>query len=676
MYLAMYNALYVSEMNENLVPPFVIRRQGHKLLDVLKIHVEQPTENDHCLMLDDDRKIKLQLYGIVSYFNSRKPSQEEYYTADASGDIVDLIVNEDSWNPHDERYALEEECMLDFEGNIIPPEHQRRELFMDEDYPKDVEMVAAAMMDSMYKQNDQLDEIMVGISSLSMNDGEAQSAPDNNCYDDTPLHGYKSISCTLDINAFAEDAVEQGMEAKYKHALNSTVIQLGVVHAEKSKGISAEDLAKVFRIDLRTAKSTLKATSQRQKRSKTSSLHRRYSSNDRMLWYHHLREFFYMDTMFATKKSGKTLRGHSCMQLFVTDKGFVHVVPMKSKSEVHLALKEFFKKIGVPDAIICDDAKEQILGESRKVMREAGTTIRALEPGTPWSNCAERYIGIFKQGIQDIIRETDCPMVLWDFCAEYKAKVNNSTAKSLFQLHGRTPYETLLNEEPDISNLCQFKFYDWCYYYDHSTKFPYPSELLGRVLGPSDGFGNEMCQWILRVNGRVIPRQTVRPLTIEELASQTEVNKRAAFDLAIKRKLGNSIAAPEEPNDDFESFNEDEHTMPETDGEDYDNLVNVEVLLPHQDKMMHATVVGRHVNSDGNEMGRTDANPVINMAVYDVMFPDGAIKQYAANVIVDNVWAQVDQDGNHHLVLDCIVDHHRTDQAIDKADQYIVTKRG
>ena len=42
------------------------------------------------------------------------------------------------------------------------------------------------------------------------------------------------------------------------------------------------------------------------------------------------------------------------MQLLVTYKGFVHVIPMTKKSEVPMALKMFVKDIGAPDAIICD----------------------------------------------------------------------------------------------------------------------------------------------------------------------------------------------------------------------------------------------------------------------------------------------------------------------------------
>ena len=73
-YLAMYNVLYIPDMSENLVPPFVIRRQGNIVNEIPKIQVLNPSESDHCLMLDDKSvTIPLRLYGIMSYFNTRKP---------------------------------------------------------------------------------------------------------------------------------------------------------------------------------------------------------------------------------------------------------------------------------------------------------------------------------------------------------------------------------------------------------------------------------------------------------------------------------------------------------------------------------------------------------------------------------------------------------------------------
>ena len=52
-----------------------------------------------------------------------------------------------------------------------------------------------------------------------------------------------------------------------------------------------------------------------------------------------------MDTFFATKKGGQSSRGYTCCQLFVTDKGLIYVVPMKRKSEVLLAIKQFAKEL-------------------------------------------------------------------------------------------------------------------------------------------------------------------------------------------------------------------------------------------------------------------------------------------------------------------------------------------
>eukprot|EP00957_Ditylum_brightwellii_P189843 14452875-Ditylum_brightwellii.AAC.1 len=66
-----------------------------------------------------------------------------------------------------------------------------------------------------------------------------------------------------------------------------------------------------------------------------------------------------MDTFFATKKAGKSSRGNSCCQLFVTDKGFVHAIAMKTRSDVMQAIKKFATVVGALDAIICDAAREQ-----------------------------------------------------------------------------------------------------------------------------------------------------------------------------------------------------------------------------------------------------------------------------------------------------------------------------
>jgi hypothetical protein len=73
-----------------------------------------------------------------------------------------------------------------------------------------------------------------------------------------------------------------------------------------------------------------------------------------------------MDTFFATKKASKSTRNHTCCQLFVTDNGFVYVVPLKSKVNVLDAVKQFAKEIGVPDALNFYMSGEQTSQPMRK----------------------------------------------------------------------------------------------------------------------------------------------------------------------------------------------------------------------------------------------------------------------------------------------------------------------
>ena len=98
-------------------------------------------------------------------------------------------------------------------------------------------------------------------------------------------------------------------------------------------------------------------------------------TNDKMLRYTRINEYFFMDTFFATKKAKKLSRGHTCCQLFVMDKGYVYVVPMKSKREVLQAVKQFTKEIGAPEALICDAAREQKSDEVKKFCNEIRTTL-------------------------------------------------------------------------------------------------------------------------------------------------------------------------------------------------------------------------------------------------------------------------------------------------------------
>ena len=90
----------------------------------------------------------------------------------------------------------------------------------------------------------------------------------------------------------------------------------------------------------------------------------------------------------------KSTQGNTMMQLFVSDKGFVYIVPMKSRGEFHLALKMFAKEIGVPLSLILDPSGEQNSAKVTKMCHEIGTTMNILEESTHHANLAERYVGL------------------------------------------------------------------------------------------------------------------------------------------------------------------------------------------------------------------------------------------------------------------------------------------
>ena len=129
-------------------------------------------------------------------------------------------------------------------------------------------------------------------------------------------------------------------------------------------------------------------------------------------------------------------------------------------------------------------------------------TLQALEEGTPCTNKAELYIGLVKEAAH---KESDFLMCLWGYCLERQAQIYNLTANDQFKLHGTMAHTLTIGEDSHISNVCQFGWYKWCYYHKHTAMFPNNHEVLGCVLCPACREGNKMAQWILKVNGHVVP---------------------------------------------------------------------------------------------------------------------------------------------------------------------------
>ena len=89
-----------------------------------------------------------------------------------------------------------------------------------------------------------------------------------------------------------------------------------------------------------------------------------------------------------------------------------------------------------------------------------------------------------------------------------------------------------------------------------------------------------------------------------------------------------------------------------------------------------AKVIFCTININGNIIGTFDENPVLTLLVYDVEFPDGAVKHYSVSVIAENVLSQVDLIGFYTQVLYKIVLHRKLVNAVSMKDAYVTTNRG
>ena len=693
--LVMKNALYVKEMSHNLIPPFVMREAGLFVSETAKIHVAEPSVDTHCIRCKDpDLRIPLGLWGIFSYFPSRSPSKEEL---EDDLPVIFLTPDTPDWNPNSDCYACNEESMLDWRGEIIEKKDRHTVLLEESDIGAVSGETLQEPSDLSVMENKAIDAVLM--------EAHVMAVESNNYYYDAELcalsPSVEPLTMCLNVNSRLE-------YAKFSHTAGSTypdltsgitdeLFAMSAVHAENPRGVSSETLMKIWDIDEKVAKRTIEVTSQLNRTNMDNKLSRNVSTNDRMLRYRRLKTHFFSGTFFVTKKAVST-RGNTCMQMYVSDKGFVFVAPMKSKSEFIDSLRMFAKEVGVPYALVVDPAGEQTSSKVKLFCQQIGTTLRMLEEGTQWANRAELYIGLFKEGIRKDMRTANSPLVLWDYCAERKARIHNLTARGLFQLEGQNPYTATFGEEGDISNVCTFGWYEWCYFRNHSSKFPFPQEEVGRVLGPAKNAGNEMAQWVLRSNGNIVPRRTLRRLKPDELTSSSEALKRQQFDELIQKKLGDSMSLPkpaletpmpldheyddqciveEEAPPAFDDTDPvDSNGVPYSEQSLYDRLIHAEVALPQGETMQMAKVRGVAVDADGNKVGTFHENPMLNTVIYDVEFPDGMVRQYAANTIAENILSQVDNEGHSHNVIEAIIDFETDGHAVKKGDEYIVTSRG
>ena len=104
------------------------------------------------------------------------------------------------------------------------------------------------------------------------------------------------------------------------------------------------------------------------------------------------------------------------------------------------------------------------------------------------------------------------PNRLWDYGLVYEAEILSRMSRGT---DGRTGYERLTGQTPDISEWLDFSFYDlvWFHQADKPGFTKKEHHHLGRWLGISHRIGSDFCYWILTQSGHVISTITVQHVT-------------------------------------------------------------------------------------------------------------------------------------------------------------------
>ncbi len=211
----------------------------------------------------------------------------------------------------------------------------------------------------------------------------------------------------------------------------------------------------------------------------------------------------------------------------------------------------------------------------------------------------------------------------------------------------------------------------------------------------AEHFGAPMCYFVLPKSGRPIARSSVFHVTKEEMLSLETQTRLAEYDAEIARVIGDGVSDAEAtfgdedalalagiPDDVFDVDDDPttepadgEERMPEADEEfspeAFDKYLTANVLLDRGGEPQLGVVRKRHKGKDGNPIGRSNTNPLLDTREYEVEFPDGSVDVLTANTIAEALYSQVDEEGKTYAVLSGIVDHRKDGSAVALDDSFM-----
>ncbi len=272
-------------MECHLIPPFILRDAGLLVNDTPKIQSPEPDEDTHVIFDPETKmRIHLGLNGIFSYFNCRSIAADEMKNW-RKYKVVESTPLGMRWDPYNPVYQEEEEAMLDGRGKILdktPDRNDRFNLIEKDDWDQEMEsqscycdsmsvheyegMIAKNFTDvsAMLGSDDVVDarfldvmddELKRGVSTIDSCLIEDELADAMESLEMKTAYGIAAGSMSADVTG--DDLFHDSLEA----SINAAAATFSTI-ASNPKGVSADQLSKIWRISQEEAELTLQQTTQ------------------------------------------------------------------------------------------------------------------------------------------------------------------------------------------------------------------------------------------------------------------------------------------------------------------------------------------------------------------------------------------------------------------------------
>ena len=683
--LVLHQALWFgSKLEETLVCPNQIRANGHRVDDTPR---QFSGQSIHGMMTETESTgqkifIPFELNGVISRFGTRLPTQEEL---DGSIDRI-ILTNEATWKPYSKKHGEAERLLVserqtnavgtgdECDRSLSPANVEDESRIVDHALRRHVQL-----MSTLETTIENLEVMTVGDPDTGEKHFSSQGG--DGLYE-------RMLASVHVISAPTEQDVEGYDADRFAFAMSSK---------DRKHRVTPATLARRWNIGLKSAEATLNATTQEGVVNVIMPGEKRTTRRLNFLRFPRRRLKLYTDTFFAKLKSK---RQKTAAQVYTDGLGYDLFYPMRNKSgaEIATTFESVVKCTGVPDTLVSDGAKEEVSGDMAKKCRYYQVTQRVTEPYAPWTDKAEGSVREIKRAIKYHTTRKGSPRRVWCFCGEWTTAIRRLTARD--SLDNRTPHENVLGTTPDISIYLLFDWYQVVWYHEPVAQFPFSKKVLGRWLGlATEEYHDVGTFYVLTEKGTYVARKSVWGLSEEDIITPAITDQIKALDLGIASKLGDGIkdddmdpeiaaefqAIPlklfeddglddcDEPEDEgFTAADADERTP-----EELDEYLTAQVILPRGGEYVKGTVMTRRKDADNLPIGKRNPNPILDTRQYDVQFPDGSTDSYTANLIAENIYAQVDNEGRTMQLLAEIIGHQTVPgKAVKKDDGFTTDKRG